>query len=84
MAAVQTRALTSHLRARDTGKVSKVGEMRKHLLLCYNYFHTTTPAISSIFNIYYFVTRERTCGDVYDSDLSLYGGEKPCFNTTIQ
>lgn len=61
MAAVQTQALTSHLRARDTGKVSGVGGGRGNI-----YYSVTMISIqqlcsiSSIFNIYYCVTGEGT------------------------
>lgn len=56
MAAVQTRALTSHLRARDTGKVSEVGGCRGNI-----YYSVTIISIQqhrsiySIFNVYYYV-----------------------------
>ena len=61
MAAVQTQALTSHLRARDTRKVSGVGGGRGNI-----YYSVTIISIqrhcsiSSIFNIYYYVRGEGT------------------------
>lgn len=61
MAAVQTQALTSHLRARDTGKVSGAGVGRGNI-----YYSVTIISIqqhysiSSIFNIYYCVRGEGT------------------------
>lgn len=61
MAAVQTQALTSHLRARDTGKVSGAGGGRGNI-----YYSVTIISIqrhcsiSSIFNIYYCVRGEET------------------------
>lgn len=61
MAAIQTWTLTSHLRARDTGKVSGAGEGRGNI-----YYSVTIISIqrhcsiSSIFNIYYCVRGEGT------------------------
>lgn len=61
MAAVQTQALTSHLGARDTGKVSGVGGGRGNI-----YYSVTVISIQqhcsipSIFNSYHCLTGERT------------------------
>lgn len=58
MAAVQTRALTSHLRARNTGKVSGLGRAEETFTTLVQLFPQRQCGTARIFAIYYFVPEE--------------------------
>lgn len=68
MAVIQTRVLTSHLRARDTGKVSEVGGCGGNIYHCYNYFHKA--ALQYIQHIQYLLLFKRglDCSNIYCFD----------------
>lgn len=78
MAAVQTQALTSHLRARDTRKVNRVGGgLRKHLLLCYTYFHTAAQPYIQHIQYLLLCEQGKSCSNIYYSASE----EEGCRNT---